>query len=80
MGLIQKYNRERDEAVASLDVETFKKWCRKWGNPYPSDDRVIEITMRKMMYHITSFSEEDKQKAKEWLECRGYSTDLGGSE
>lgn len=76
MAMLKKYNRERDKAVASLDVETFKKFCRKWGNPCPPRDEVIEIVMRKMMYHITAFSEEDKQKAKEWLESRGFSTDL----
>lgn len=78
--IIRNYNRERDAAVASLNVETFKTWCRKWGNPYPGDDWIIEITMRKMMYHITSFSEEDRQSAKEWLESRGFSVDLGDSE
>ena len=79
LALIQKYNRERDKAVKSLNVEKFKKFCKRWGNPYPNDDYIIEIMMRKMMYHINSFSPEEKQSAKEWLKSRGYTTDVGGS-
>ena len=74
--IIRRYNKDRDEAVASLNVETFKSFCKKWSLPAPPTDEVIEITMRKMMYHINSFSEEDKQSAKEWLESRNYTTDL----
>ena len=58
--LIRRYNKDRDKAVASLDVETFKAFCRKWSLPIPPTDEIIEITMRKMMFHINSFSEEDK--------------------
>ena len=76
LSLIKQYNKERDKTVASLDCETFKKFCKKWGNPIPPTDEIIEITMRKMMYHINSFSEEEKQSAKEWLESRGFSTEV----
>ena len=80
MGLevLYQYNKERDKAVKSLDVEKFKKFCKKWGNPVPPTDEIIEIVMRKMMYHINSFSPEEKESAKKWLEEHGSSTDLGG--
>lgn len=74
--MIKQYNKDRDKAVASLDFKTFRRFCFKWGIPCPPSDDVAQITMRKMMYHITSFSEEDKQAAKEWLEIRGYTTDI----
>ena len=76
IALIRRYNKDRDKAVASLNVETFKAFCRKWSLPIPPTDEIIEITMRKMMFHINSFSEEDKQAAKEWLKSRNYTTDL----
>ena len=76
LALLKRYNKDRDEAVASLNVEKFKAFCRRWGNPVPPSDKVVEITMRKMMYHITNFPEADRQSAKEWLESRGYSTEL----
>lgn len=71
------YNIDRDIAVASLDVETFKQFCKRWGYQVPSSDFVIEITMRKMMYHITTFPKEERKAAKEWLEAHGCTTDLG---
>ena len=52
---IKRFNKDRDKAVLSLNVETFKAFARKWKLPMPPTDRVIEITMRKMACHITSY-------------------------
>lgn len=73
--------KERDEAVRTQDIEKFKEFYKKWSargfyrNGLPSDE-VIEISLRKMMYHIASATEEEKQTAKEWLEAHGSSTDI----
>ena len=74
--LIKRYNKDRDKAVLSLDVKTFKKFCKKWGNPVPPTDEIIEITMRKMACHITSLPSEFRSEAKKWLEDRGYTDSL----
>jgi hypothetical protein len=74
--VIKRYNKDRDKAVLSLDVETFKKFCKKWGNPIPPTDRVIEITMRKMACHIPSLPSDFRSEAKKWLEDRGYTDKL----
>ena len=74
--VIKRYNKDRDKAVLSLDVETFKKFCKKWGNPIPPTDRVIEITMRKMACHIPSLPSDFRSEAKRWLEDRGYTDKL----
>ena len=74
--VIKRYNKDRDRAVLSLDVEKFKIFCKKWGNPIPSTDEVIEITMRKMACHITSLPIEFRAEAKKWLEDRGYTDRL----
>lgn len=78
LNLIKQYNKDRDKAVLSLDVETFKTFCKKWGNPIPPTDRVIEITMRKMACHITSLPSEFRAEAKKWLENNGFDDRLGG--
>ena len=83
MNWMKLWIKERDEAVRSLDVEKFKECYKKWrargyyDMPLPSDDRVIEVSMRKMMFHSNSFSEQEKADAKKWLEDRGFSTDMG---
>ena len=75
--VIKRYNKDRDKAVLSLDVETFKEFCRKWNNPIPPTDRIIEITMRKMACHITALPEDFKAEAKKWLEDRGFDDSIG---
>lgn len=83
MNWMKLWIKERDEAVRSLDVEKFKEFYRKgrargyYDIPLPSDDRVIEVAMRKMMYHNNSFTEQEKADAKRWLEDRGCTTDMG---
>lgn len=77
LNLIKQYNKDRDKAVLSLDVETFKAFCKKWGNPIPPTDRVIEVTMRKMACHIPSLPSEFRAEAKKWLEDREFDDKLG---
>ena len=40
--------------------------------PIPSN-KVIEISLRKMILHLDSASDEEKETAKIWLISRGYS-------
>lgn len=73
---------ERDEAIRSLDVEKFKVFYLKWKArgfyrlELPSD-KVIEISLRKSLYHLTRAKEEEKTEAKKWLTDRGYDTSIG---
>ena len=73
--------KERDEAIRTLDVEKFKAFYDKWKakgvyNINLPSDLVIEITLYKMLYNIKSATDEEKSKAKEWLESKGYSTEM----
>lgn len=75
--LMQEWILERNVAIRSLDVEKFKAFWKKWSargfyrNGLP-DDEVIEISLYKMLYNLESATEEEKNKAKEWLESRGF--------
>ena len=57
---IDQFNKERDEVAKSYDVQKFRKFYAKWtfkgayDRPLPGNDRVIEIAMRKMVYHLKS--------------------------
>ena len=79
---MKEWMKERDEACISYDVKKFRKFYTKWAAPgmygksLPNDDRVIEITMRKMVYHIVSFTAEQREDAKQWLYDHGCDTSL----
>lgn len=75
--LMQEWILERNVVIRSLDVEKFKAFWKKWSargfyrNGLP-DDEVIEISLYKMLYNLESATEEEKNKAKEWLESKGF--------
>ena len=74
---------ERDAVTKTYDLEKFKDFVKKWQKfgmydpriPLPPD-KVIEISMRKMVYHMTSSTEEEKKEAEQWLIEHGSSTNL----
>jgi hypothetical protein len=82
--LIKKFVKERDAVITLYDVEKFKEFYRKWYKKGFYDipvqllppDNLIEVSLRKMAYHSNGVSIEEKQKAKEWLELRGLTTDI----
>lgn len=79
--LMELWKKERDEVIKTLDVKKFKAFYGKWklkgfyNGPLPND-AVIEILLHKMLYNIKSATDEEKSKAKEWLESKGYSTEM----
>lgn len=79
---IKQWQKERDKACLSYDANKFRSFYNKWmlagmySKPLPRDFMVIEVMMRKMVYHINSATPEQKAEAKQWLEERGCSTSL----
>ena len=66
---IKKYCEERDEAVRSMDLETFKAFAKRY-KVIPLEyvtDRIIEITMRKMAVHLVSLDIDTRVNAFRWL-------------
>lgn len=78
---LKLFNEERDAAIKTQDIVQLKMFYYKWKArgiyqlELPSDE-VIEISLRKMLYHIKSSTDEEKEAAKKWLEERGYTIDL----
>ena len=72
---------ERDKAVKSLNVNEFREFYLRWYKrgiyhlPLPSSERIIEITLRKMMLMIKSASDQEREEAKKWLDERGLNYD-----
>ena len=78
---LKLFNEERDAAIKTQDIVQWKMFYYKWKArgiyqlELPSDE-IIEISLRKMLYHIKSATDEEKETAKKWLEERGCTIDL----
>ena len=76
----KQFIKDRDEAAKSYDVETFRKFYRKYQilGVYhvglPTNNEVIERTMRKIVYNVESSTEEEKAEAEKWLIEHGSDT------
>lgn len=80
---IKQFITERDEAMKSYDVQKFRDFFVKWtfkgayDMPLPTNDKVIEVMMRKCVYHMKSSTIKERLEAKRWLEDHGCTTELG---
>lgn len=68
---LSQWRKERDEAIYTFDVDTFKAFYRKWQKrgvyteSLPSDE-VIEITMRKMVCCLAKPKKDKLAEARAW--------------
>ena len=73
---------ERDVVIKSYDIERFKAFYRKWTDrgvyrqPLPRSNEVLAASLRKMVYNMSSATEDEKREAKKWLTARGLTTDI----
>lgn len=80
--LHEEWLKERDEVVKSYDVQRYREYVKKWSKlglydiDFDPPDEIIEISMRKMVYHFTTSTHKERADAKRWLESRGYSTEV----
>ena len=81
--MLSRWVKERDETVKTYDVQKFKDFYRKYQllGVYPDvvrlpKDEIIEVSMRKMVYHMKSATAKEKSEAAKWLKERGYTTDM----
>lgn len=77
-----KWQKERDTAIKSLDVKTFREFWDRWVkrgfyvDPLPDNDQIVEITLRKLLSHLATASDQEREEAKKWLNDRGFNTSL----
>lgn len=79
---LKQFEKERDEAFLSYDVQKFKEFWAKWyikgvyELPLPASDYVIEVLMRKGVYNMKGTTIKQRLEAKRWLEERGFSANV----
>lgn len=69
-------DKERDAALLSLDEEKIKGYCRKYGVPIPSSDKVFWLSVHKAICNITSASTEQRRRSAQWLVEHGSTPEI----
>ena len=69
---LKLFNEERDAAIKTQDIVQWKMFYYRWKArgiyqlELPSDE-VIEISLRKMLYHIKNATDEEKEMLRSGL-------------
>lgn len=76
--LYRQWNKERDEAALSFNVDVFKAFYMKWkGKSFfkadlPEDDSIIEFIMRKLVISMKNPPSDKLNEARNWLLKNDY--------
>ncbi len=74
---MQKFVKERDEALLSLDKKKILKFMRKYMVTFrPSSEMVFWAAIHKTILNINSATEEQKARSAEWLLRNGFTTEI----
>lgn len=85
---IKKYVKKRDEMLLKCSVEELKKFVKNNEQYYTpmfadaiarANDKVLEVTLHKMIVNVTSLPFDFRQKSADWLLDRGFQLDIGGA-
>lgn len=71
---IEAYNKDRDAAMLTGDVNNVIALKRKYGLRFASSMHVEEIAMHKAITGIQSLPFEFRKQSYDWLISRGYTT------
>lgn len=75
--------KERDAAILSFDLEKIKAWKKKWTELEVLDPKILGFTdedimgwAMKVVLQIQAASDEDRARARRWLEEHGMSEEI----
>ena len=69
---LKEFNKERDEALLSLDKEKITKFLRKCGAPIPENEIVFWAGVHKAICHLDSANAGQKLNSMIWLVNHGF--------
>lgn len=75
---LDKFVKERDESLLSLDKEKIMKFMHKYGVPMPKDETVFWAGVHKAIWNLNSANVEQKLTSFMWLAEHGFSPDIYG--
>lgn len=82
---MDEFIKDRNEAVASGDIEKVRAYCKKYDIEIPEDENIFKASMHKAicnMYLIpdSKISLEQYNRSYEWLIANGYTPSIVGGE
>lgn len=89
MSDMKNYVKDRDEMLLKCSVDELRKFVGKYEKFYSpmfvdsivrADDKVLEITLHKMIVNCTSLPFDFRQKSADWLFDKGFRLDVWGAD
>ena len=86
---MKNYVKDRDEMLLKCSVDELRKFLGKYEKYYSpmfvdsivrADDKILEITLHKMIIHCVNLPFDFRQKSADWLFDKGFKLDLGGAD
>lgn len=86
---IKQYVKERDEMLLKCSVDELRKFAKEHkhilGKGFVkafrnAPDKVVEITLHKVIVNCTNLPFDFRQKSADWLLDRGYRLELWGGD
>ena len=73
-----EYCRARDEALRSLDWQKVKAFMVGHNGDLGLCDEAYRVMMHKVRLGLATFSDDEKDFSRKWLERHGYKAELFG--
>lgn len=82
---LEEFIKDRDEALASGDIERVKEYCRKYKIEIPEDETTFKASMHKSICDMyltpnSKISLDQYEKSYNWLMANGYTPSITGGE
>lgn len=82
---MDEFIKDRNEAVASGDIEKVRAYCKKYDIEIPEDENIFKASMHKAVCNMylmpdSKISLEQYNRSYEWLIANGYTPSIVGGE
>lgn len=82
---MDEFIKDRNEAIASGDIEKVRAYCKKYDIEIPEDENIFKASMHKAICNMylmpdSKISLEQYNRSYEWLIANGYTPSIVGGE
>lgn len=74
--ITERFEKERNEALLSLNKAKIIRFMKKWSVPIPQNDLVLWVGVHKVIVNLREATEEQKAKSFAWLRENGFSPSI----
>ena len=82
---MDEFIKDRNEAIASGDIEKVRAYCKKYDIEIPEDENIFKAGIHKAICNMylmpdSKISLEQYNRSYEWLIANGYTPSIVGGE